>query len=367
MTRGTDRERVLPVLQTADLTSWLGRIMSACLALLGPCLLIVAASAQQPTVAGSSTPSLPSPSPPKPVPQLAYLYKISADDLLDVYVVDVPEYSRSYRVAPDGTIRLPLLREPIMAAGQTPAALGNIISAQLTQSQLLNDPRVLVEVKESRSHAIAITGAVKLPQNYQLFGRTSVLNILSQAGGLTDDASNKAIVTRGDISTWLLAPLPGAESPSQNSPVTAGTISVDLKRLMQGVQSENLELYPGDSVVVQPAGIVYVVGAVNRAGGFVMNGDRDSMTVLKAVALAENLKNTASSKNAVIIRKNPASPNGTEQIPVDLSKVLSNHAADTRMIASDILFIPDSTGKKVFYAVSAAVLQTATLAIYHVP
>ena len=322
------------------------------------------ASAQDGTVSPLVTRPLLSGTAPTRIPQLAYLYKISADDLLDIYIVDVQEYSRPYRVAPDGTIRLPLLREPIKAAGQTPAALGDVISDKLTKSQLLNDPRVLVEVKESPSHVIAITGAVKVPQNYQLFGRTTLLNVLSQAGGLTEEASNAAIVTRGDISTWLLEPVLDGGSVPPESDSGPHSVSINLKRLLQGVPAENLELYPGDSVVVQPAGIVYVVGAVNRAGGFVMNGDRDSMTVLKAIALADNLKNTAAQKNAFILRKNPDSPNATEQIPINLSKILSHHAPDAPLVASDVLFIPDSAGKKMLYRTGEAAVQAATVLSY---
>jgi polysaccharide biosynthesis/export protein len=329
------------------------------------CTLTLSASTQNSADSPIGTRPLPSGNAPTRIPQLAYLYKISADDLLDIYIVDVQEYSRPYRVAPDGTIRLPLLREPIKAAGQTPAALGDVISEQLTKGRLLNDPRVLVEVKESPSHVIAITGAVKAPQNYQLFGRTTLLNVLSQAGGLTEEASNTAVVTRGDISSWLLKPVQDAGStPEESAGLGPHTVSINLKRLLQGVPAENLELYPGDSVVVQPAGIVYVVGAVNRAGGFVMNGDRDSMTVLKAIALADNLKNTAAQKNAFILRKDADSPTTTEQIPVNLSKILSHHAPDTPLVASDVLFIPDSTSKKMLYRTGEAAVQAATVLSY---
>jgi len=107
-----------------------------------------------------------------------------------------------------------------------------------------------------------------------------------------------------------------------------------------------------------------VVGAVNRAGGFVMSGDRDHMTVLKAVALAENLKPTAQSKKAVIIRKNAASPNGAEELPVDVSKILANRAPDSQLIADDVLFVPDSTAKKALHRAGEAAAEAATVLTY---
>jgi len=295
--------------------------------------------------------------------RLLNVYKISPDDLLDVYVVDVPEYSRSYRVAPDGSIRLPLLDEPVMAAGLTPSELGDAIGKKLTSRNLLHDPQVLVEVRESRSHAIAITGSVRLPQNFQVFSSMTLLSAISQAGGLTDDASNTAVITRGEVSTRILGIAQPSSGPESSAEV-ARTTSVDLKKLMAGAQSENIDLYPGDSVTVGRAGVVYVVGAVNRAGGFIMDGQHRTMTVLKAVALAENLKDTADSKRAFIIRKNAASPNGTDEIPINLRRILSNHAPDSPLLADDVLFVPDSNAKKAIHRTGEAAAQAATVITY---
>jgi polysaccharide export outer membrane protein len=295
-----------------------------------------------------------------PDSRLSNVYRISPDDLLSVYVVDVLEYSRDYRVAPDGTIRLPLLDEPIMAAGLTPSALGDTIGKKLTSRDLLHDPQVLVEVKESRAHAIAITGSVKAPQNFQVFSSMTLVSAISQAGGLADDASNTAVITRGEVSARILGLAQASGTPGSSAEV-AGTTSVDLKKLMAGLPSENIDLYPGDSVTVERAGIVYVVGAVNRAGGFVMDGQHGNMTVLKAVALAENLKETADSKKAFIIRKNTASPNGTDEIAINLNRILSNHARDTSLLADDILFVPDSTARKAIHRAGEAAMQAATM------
>jgi polysaccharide biosynthesis/export protein len=295
--------------------------------------------------------------------RLSDVYRISPDDLLDVYVVDVPEYSRVYRVAPNGNIRLPLLDEPIMAAGLTPSELGNTIGKKLTSRDLLHNPQVLVEVKESRSHAIAITGAVNKPQNFEVFSSMTLLNAISQAAGLLPDASNTAVITRGELATRILRTAQAGSDPGSSAEV-ARTTSVDLKKLMAGVQSENIELYPGDSVTVQRAGIVYVVGAVNRAGGFAMDGQHSAMTVLKAVALAENLKSTADSKKAFIIRKNTAAPSGTDEISINLKRILSNQAPDSPLLAEDVLFVPDSSAKKVLYRTGEAAAQAATMATY---
>ena len=110
----------------------------------------------------------------------------------------------------------------------------------------------------------------------------------------------------------------------------------------------NVDLYPGDRVTVQRAGIIYVVGAVNRPGGFPLRTGQDDMTVIQAVALAEDLKPIAARKKAMIIRKNRSATNGREEIAVNLSNVLAGRDRDTRMQANDILFVPESAGKRLY-------------------
>ncbi|HEV2175935.1 MAG TPA: polysaccharide biosynthesis/export family protein [Terriglobia bacterium] len=295
-------------------------------------------------------------------------YLISADDTLEIYVLDVPEISREYRVDPAGSIVIPLLSEPLEAAGLTPRQLSQQISDELRKAGMVSHPHVSVQVKASRVHSIAIAGAVKKPQIYPLFSTTTLLDALSQAEGLADDAGNTAIITRGDIALHA-EQMPGGsggEGTTVADPPAGRVQSVDLRKLLEeGDPASNVVLYPGDRVTVQRAGIVYVVGAVNRAGGFVLKNDREQMTVLKAVALADNLKSTAEPKKALIIRKDGAAPG--RQIPVDLGKILAGRASDQTLLANDILFVPDSAGKKALHRAGEAAAQAAALLIYRVP
>jgi len=133
-------------------------------------------------------------------------YVIDADDVLDIYVVDVPEFSRNYRVGPDGNITIPLLSSPIMAEGLTLNQLSAVISDKLRSAGLVTHPHVVVSVKSSQAHAVAVTGAVQNPQIIPIFAPTTLLDVLSQAGGLSADAGSTAVITRGDSTTansWL--------------------------------------------------------------------------------------------------------------------------------------------------------------------
>jgi polysaccharide export outer membrane protein len=293
-------------------------------------------------------------------------YVISPDDVLSISVFDAPDVTGDFRVSPTGQIALPLLSSPIRAAGHTPGELSSMISEEFRKTQIYSHARVTVAIKESRVHAITIAGAVRNPQLYPAFGKTTILDVLSQAQGLAEDAGSLAIVSRGVIGMEVISKDETCKA-TPKPPTCENTFSVDLSRLSStGDPLLNADLYPGDRVTVQRAGIVYVVGAVNKPGGFPLRTGQDEMTVLQAVALAEDVKSTAQKKKAMIIRKNPAAANGRDEIPVDLTKVLAGSAQDTHLQANDVFFIPDSAGKKALVRGAEAALQAATLAVVYV-
>lgn len=269
-------------------------------------------------------------------------------------------------------IVVPLLTQPISAAGLTPTQLAQVISDQLRTAGMVDHPQVTIQVTSSRLHSVAIAGAVKKPQIYPILGKTTLLDALSQAEGLADDAGNTAIITRGDIALRALGQAQAIDVEDNdklmamaNPLLNPRTITVDLNRLLEGGDSSlNYDLYPGDRVTVQRAGIVYVVGAVNRAGGFVLKDDRGQMTVLKALALAEFITSTAETKKAVIIRKSVTAAGGTLEIPVELNKIIDGKAKDRVLLANDILFIPDSSSKRALHKAGDAAAQAAALLVY---
>ncbi len=289
---------------------------------------------------------------------------ISPDDVLDVYIIDVAELSRQYRVSPSGMVSIPLLQKPLLAAGLSVGAFADTLSLNLKESGLVSDPHVSVTVVQSRIATVSVNGAVRQPQVFQIFGTTTLLDALSQAGGADDRAGGIAIIQRGSIAVQALRL--NAQEPAAGQGATAVTQTVDLRTLLQGnTPDQNVVIYPGDRITVPAGGVVYVVGAVNRPGGFVLGGERQSLTVLKAVALAEDLKTTAVPKNSVIIRADAQAANGHRQIAVDLKKVLAGRTEDLALAPGDILFVPDSPGKRALRRGAEAALQVATgMAIY---
>ena len=118
-------------------------------------------------------------------------------------------------------------------------------------------------------------------------------------------------------------------------------------------------------VTVPHAGIVYVLGAVTRPGGFVVSNDRTQLTTLKVLSLAGGLTNIAKTDHAVIIRKDDQGKQTETQ--VDLKKVLNRESEDLQMHASDILYVPSSRTKQVVLAaVALGVTVGSAVAIYRI-
>jgi polysaccharide export outer membrane protein len=117
--------------------------------------------------------------------------------------------------------------------------------------------------------------------------------------------------------------------------------------LETGDTRNNILLHAGDVVTVPHAGIVYVLGAVTRPGGFVVSNDRTQLTTLKVLSLAGGLTSIAKTQHAVIIRKDDTGKQ--TETPVDLKKVLNRESEDITMHASDILFIPDDRTKQALF------------------
>jgi polysaccharide export outer membrane protein len=336
-------------------------------------------------------------------------YVIGNGDLLSIDVFDVKELSRDVRVSQTGTIGIPLVPVRLHIAGLTEIQAEQKISEVLEANGLVSHAEVSITIKERKSKPITVVGAVAHPLVYQADRQISLLEVLAEAGGLSNDAGNEVIVTRSvpqmsfdeseppAIGLAEVAPahsqqirseakpaapaaasspsspggatadppeLPapnasadkstnGAGAPSGSAPVD--TITVNLYQLMEaGNITNNILLQAGDVVTVPHAGIVYVLGAVGRPGGFVLSNDREKMTTLKVLALAGGYTNIAKTDHAVVIRKDAQGQQ--HEVPLDLKKIQNSQAEDLQLLPSDILYVPQSGAKQ-------AVLRTVELAI----
>jgi polysaccharide export outer membrane protein len=309
-------------------------------------------------------------------------YVIGNGDLLNLEVFDVKELSREVRVSQTGSIGIPLLPVRLHIAGLTEVQAEQKISEVLESSGLVSHAEVSLSVKERKSKPITVVGAVAHAMVFQADRPVTLLEVLAEAGGVANDAGDTVIVNRPaqeapfdpsgppaigpedtapaaaskgsnhtdsmqeTASSTAAVPNASANSPAPvDPPHLNNTITINLNELMEsGDATNNIILQAGDIVTVPHSGIVYVLGAVSRPGGFVLANDRGQMTTLKILALAGGLSPTAKRDHAVIVRKDTQGQQ--HEVAVDLKKVMERQAEDVQLQPSDILYVPNSPGKQ---------------------
>jgi polysaccharide export outer membrane protein len=283
---------------------------------------------------------------------------IGVGDLIHIDVFDVPELSRDVRVSDTGDIGYPLIPGKISAAGLTQYQLEEKLQQLLVENGLIAHPQVSIFLREQNSQPISVVGAVGHPIVYQVLRPTTLLELLAAAGGVSDSAGSEVLVTRQPRSE---APTFQAASASDSAAPQEQTITIRLQDLLEsGNPAFNIQVYGGDVVSVPQAGIVYVMGAgIAQPGGYVLQSHGEQITVLKAVALAHGLTPFAKSNDAVIMRNNLATGQ-KDNIPVHIKQIENRKTDDVPIKPNDILYVPDSAGKKALARGGEAALGIGT-------
>jgi len=264
--------------------------------------------------------------------------RIGIGDLLQVTMFGTQDFNADFRVSSSGDISLPPLGLVHVAALSTSEA-EKLIEHQLVEGGFYREPRVSVFQKEYVTQGVSILGEVKNPGVYPLLADRHLLDLLSQAGGLTPNASKTVSVTHA----------------GQNTPSV-----VTLSPEPELAASSNPAILTGDTIVVATAGLVYVIGNVNKPGGYPMTDNQ--LTVLQALALAGGNSPMAALDRAQIVRQVQGA---REAVPISVKKILDGRNKDIRLQPQDILFIPSSTGKNAATRSVEAILQAAVgVAIY---
>jgi polysaccharide export outer membrane protein len=249
-------------------------------------------------------------------------YRIGAGDLLEIKVFELEALSQVVRVSEDGSITLPLLGR-VEVEGLTQDGVASKL-AGLLAAKYVKNPQVTVFIKEYKSKQVAVIGAVEKPGSYELIGRKNLLQMVSAAGGFTDQATDEIYILRED----------GTGS--------AVTIPIDLKDLLvNGNQALNIPIEPNDviNVPVDREIKVFVFGRVTQPGALKFKLS-EKVTLLKAIAQAGGWAEGAKKSAVVITRKDKSGQES--QIKVNVKDILSGKRKDIPLQEGDVVFVPES-------------------------
>jgi polysaccharide export outer membrane protein len=278
---------------------------------------------------------------------------VGPNDLIAVSVYDAPELSRTIRVGADGYFRLPMLKQRLKANGLTPAELETAIIAALREEDILVNPFVTVTIAQYHSRPISVAGAVKMPLVFQAESPVTLLEAISRAQGLREDAGREILVSRSQ--------------PGPDGKQIMLTRRIPVRALIDEADPTlNETLTGGEEIRVPEVSKIYIMGNVKKPGAFPVQ-DGSETTVMEMLALAEGLM-PFSGNQAYIYRREANGPKN--EIPVSLDKIMKRQAPDVILTANDILYIPDNHGKRLGIATLEKLLlfgstAGATALIYH--
>ena len=267
---------------------------------------------------------------------------IGPGDVLNIQVFDTPELSiEAARVSQGGQVTMPVLGI-VDLAGLNAIEAAQRIEAELRKRGIMVDPHVTVSVVEYSTQGATLLGEIRSSGVYPTFGGRRLLDLIALAGGLAPSAGKVVTIAH-------------RSDPQHPETVILVPNAQDL-----GSQSNPIIL-PGDTIVVGKAGIVYILGAVNRPGGYLIDNN-EHISLMQALTLAGGWDKAAALSKSRLIRK---IPEGHKELILDLKRVLNGKQSDVSVLDGDILYVPMSLGKTIGYeGLQAAVSAAQTAVVY---
>jgi polysaccharide export outer membrane protein len=264
---------------------------------------------------------------------------LSPGFLLSMEVYDVPEFSTDLRVDADGNVAVPMIGS-VHVAGKTLTESASLISTRLQSSKILNNPQVNLNITQYAGSSVSVLGEVHNPGRVELLAPHTLEDVLALAGGETQYAGN-VVEIRHAV----------GRSPERES--------IHYSQANKNAVLNNSLILPGDVVTVLRAGIVYVLGSVNRPGGYVMQEDGE-LNLLQAIALAYGTSMQAAVGSIRVVRKLP--DGHIQEVPVHYRDVVKGKLPPPTLQAEDVVYVPVSKVKTVVSA--GLVASTASAMVY---
>jgi len=260
---------------------------------------------------------------------------IGPGDFLEVCEYRTPEFRSAVRVSATGTVMLPMVRE-VKVGGMDEWSAARSIEAALVAQGMLLHPQVSVLVTAYAGQDVSVLGEVARPGVYPYTVHHRLLDVISAASGLSQNAGRLVnVFHRGDPNTPHAVVL----DPSGTDSAT----------------DHNPELAPGDTVQVSRAGLVYVIGDVVRPGGFPVD-PAQGLTIVQALSLAWGPTQNAAANRALLIREQKG---GRTLTTLNLKRLLHGQEPDQPVHDRDILFVPDSMAKNLINRTVESAIQSA--------
>lgn len=278
-------------------------------------------------------------------------YRIGPGDVLSVLVRKAPELSGQVRVDQKGMIRIPMIEGEVMAACRTEAELANDIKTLYLEYK--QNPSVDVAVAEFQSRPVAVIGAVNAAGQFRLQRRVRLLELLSFAGGPTNNAGRTIqVIHTGD--PYICE----AQTSEPKDPVAVEGVGLyKLFDTLKGKEDANPFVRPGDIVRLPEADQVFIIGHVNSPGPIALKDKR--ITISRALAMAGGPARDGRTSRIRIIRQ-AADSDTKQEIFVDLNAIAKQRAEDVVLLPNDIVEVGASTGKTILNILSGAIPTAVT-------
>jgi polysaccharide export outer membrane protein len=198
-----------------------------------------------------------------------------------LHVFGQPDMDSQLSVADDGTIRVPLAGD-VQVAGLAQDAAARRIEKTLKAGGFFVDPHVTLTVAQSLSQRVSVLGEVRQPGRYPIDAKTSIVDLLAQAGGATEFASDTVYVLRTDATGGVKR------------------YPVNMKGLTgAGAAAPSQLLRAGDSLFVPRAEQFFILGEVQKPGMYKLE---PNLTILQAISIAGGVTAKGSDRRVEIKR-----------------------------------------------------------------
>lgn len=281
-------------------------------------------------------------SPMTTIPEDFSSLKLAPGFLLSMEVYDAPELSSSLRIDGSGDIQVPMIGS-VHVADETLVQAAASVSAALRDKKILTNPQVNMDIAEYAGQNITVLGEVRNPGRMELLAPHHLDDVLAMAGGETEVAGN----------TIQIRHQTGSSAQTEEVRYSHGSNDRVLNQTL---------VMPGDTVTVERAGIVYVLGGVTRPGGYVMQ-EGGQLDVTQALSLAYGTTMNAAVGSMWLVRK---LPDGKQQvIPIPYRDMLKGKTAPPRLEAEDVIYVPISKFKVAVASVTGFVNTAVSAAVIY--